>query len=71
MKNEIILKDFMTADTFGCDKIYFDRFIKKEKLIVIFESESLVLVNDSNGEQWTVFNSDFFVVNQLGLFDNY
>ena len=50
------------AEVFGASPDYFDKHIKDKKLKIVKSYNSMLRVEDENGEVWSVFNGYFVVV---------
>jgi hypothetical protein len=54
----------VSSETFGCEKPYFDQFIKGKPLTIIFTSPTThyLLVEDENKEQWALFKGQYTIL---------
>ena len=56
----------MTADRFGCDEDYFKRYIKDATLPVTAALTHMIVVKDSEGDNWSVDKEDVINVDADG-----
>lgn len=66
MFKQIVLKPKINHDTFGCDKKYFDRYIRDKPLKIVKRYNTMLRVKDARNEEWSVFK-DQYVVKTGGL----
>lgn len=54
------IKIGITADQFGAEKEYFEKYIKSKPLNIVYESTSgYIRVQDQNGEEWGLFKAQY------------
>lgn len=63
------LKESVSHECLGCDVQYFEKYVKGVWLKVIQEYERIALVEDSRGEQFTVYKSDFDTQKNLSFLE--
>lgn len=65
--NQVKVSGKMTADTFGCEEHYFQRFIKGKALLIISSySTNYIRVKDQNEEEWGLFSGQYALITGLG-----
>jgi hypothetical protein len=59
----------ITHETFGCDKKYFEQFIKNKPLQIIYSSSNhYIRVKDQNEEEWGLFKDQYKIQTGLGTY---
>lgn len=58
----------MSADTFGCEESYFQKYIKGKPLEIVHSTPShYVRVKDENEEEWGLFPGQYIIQTGLGI----
>lgn len=66
----IMVRDNLTFAQFGCHEEYFEKHIKGKVLNVVDQQkDKFLIVEDSQGETWSIFTGDYIVANQLALYN--
>ncbi|HEY3406456.1 MAG TPA: hypothetical protein VGK59_23875 [Ohtaekwangia sp.] len=53
----VLVADTTTHTDIGCSRSHFDTHIRDKQLTVTTEFQTLVVVNDGSGQQWTILKS--------------
>lgn len=65
----IKVRDNITYAQFGCHEDYFEMHIRDKVLKVIDQvKDKFLIVEDAEGETWSIFKGDYVVLNQLELY---
>lgn len=59
MKRFVQVTDDVTAERFGCEQKYFDRYIKAKPLRVEFASIGSITIRDEQDEAWRIMRGDY------------